>query len=309
MKTIPALLLFSVLTLPAWAAPVALGTVKLLDGRQFEDVKVMKVEPDGLRIEHRAGVGKVKLEDLPDAVARQFSLNESTASEYRLREKLRADGAADIQRRAQVRALLETSRAAQDAQARSSRIAIFDQSKASKVNYASLDGQLLEQVELWKAAGREDLAATFEEDRRLFREQEIARPAAERDAMERRIRELESDVERVRSQPPPVTSTSIVVSPEPYSTSRYYYPTSRYYYPNSSPYYYPNYGPTNVINYTPPSTSYPAHRPGTPQSPYCPPSVVRPQPTYRPPVMVNPNPAPRPMTQGNPVHGSHLWKK
>ncbi|MDB6070025.1 MAG: hypothetical protein JWL81_1196 [Verrucomicrobiales bacterium] len=314
--TIPVLLLMSVLSLPVWAAPVSLGTVKLLDGRQFEDVKVMKVEPDGLRIEHKAGVGKVKLEDLPDAVARQFSLDETTASEFRMREKLREDGATDARRRAQVRALLETSKVGQDAQARSTRIAIFDQSKANRVNYASLDSQLLEQVELWKAAGRDDLAATFEEDRQLFRQQEITHPAAEREALERRVRELQSDVDRARSQPP-VSSTSIVVRQDPYSypntypysKSRYYYPTSRYYYPNGSPYYYPNYGPTNVINYYTPSSSYNHNPRPSPSSPYCPPSVVRPQPSYRPPVMVNPNPAPRPMTQGNPVHGSHLWKK
>lgn len=313
MKTIPAaLLLFSVLALPAAAAPVALGSVKLLDGRQLDEVKVMKVEPDGLRIEHKAGVGKVKLEDLPHDIAQRFSLDEAAASEFRLKEKSKADRATDAQRGARVRALLESSRASQDAQARSTRISIFDQSKASHINYASLDGQLQEQVELWKAAGRDDLAATFEQDRQLFRQQEITHPAAEREALERRVRELQQDVDRVRNQAPgplPSSTTTVVVRepwpyPSPYSTSSYYYPRSRYYYPNTSPYYYPNQVPTNVINYNNYNTTgYP--RPVS--SPYCPPSVVRPQPTYRPPVMVNPTP--RPMNQGNPVHGSHLWKK
>jgi hypothetical protein len=84
MKTLSAVFLFSLLALPAWAVPVVLGTVKLRDGRQFEDVKVMKVEPDGLRVEHRSGLGKLKVEDLPPELAHRFSLDEATASAWRM---------------------------------------------------------------------------------------------------------------------------------------------------------------------------------------------------------------------------------
>ena len=79
-KTLLVLTLVRFLTLPALAEPESLGTVKLADGSQLEDVKLLKVEPDGLRLEHRSGVARVPLEDLPEDLARRFSLDEATDS-------------------------------------------------------------------------------------------------------------------------------------------------------------------------------------------------------------------------------------
>lgn len=286
MKTLPLFLLCSLLVLPASAAPVDLGNLKLRDGRELVGVKVRKIEPDGLRIEHRDGVGKIRLEELPADVAQRFSLDEESASAWRDEEKKRQDEAAQSQRSASVRSLMQLSRAAQDTQARSQRLSIFDQSKATNLNYAALDEQLLAHIQTWKDAGREDLAQRFEEDRQLFKQQEINRPSGqaqvERDALARRVQSLQNEVAAARSQP---TTTTVVVNSDPYlSNSR-----SRYYYPDL-------YRPTYV---TP--TYYPTY-----PVPYCPPTVVRPPVTVRPPQVVTPQ---RPMNQGNPIHGSHLWKK
>lgn len=276
MKTLPAAFLFSLLALPAWAAPVVLGTVKLRDGRQFEDVKVMKVEPDGLRVEHRSGLGKLKVEDLPSELAQRFSLDEATASAWRMEEKKRLDTAAETRRRSEVRTLAEAPRAEQDAQARTQRMSIFDQAKATLVNYVVLDDQLLTWSQLWKDAGREDLAARFEEDREVLKQQEIARPASsqekERQALARRVADLQNQVAAVNQQP--TTTTIVMDSNRDRFRPSYYYPD--YYYQRPSIY---------VQN---PVFNHP---------PYCPPVAVR------PPVM------PRPVNMGNPIVGSHLWKK
>ncbi len=276
MKTLPTLYLFSLLALPAWAAPVVLGTVKLRDGRQFEDVKVMKVEPDGLRVEHRSGLGKLKMEDLPSELAQRFSLDEARASAWRLEEKKRLDTEAEARRRAEVRALAESPRAQQEAHARTQRMSIFDQAKAALVNYVVLDDQLLTWIQLWKDAGREDLAARFEEDREVLKQQEIARPASaqekEREALARRVANLQQEVAAASRQP---TTTTIVMEDNP---GRF---RPSYYYPD---YYYQR-------------PSFYVQNPVFNQSPYCPPVAVR------PPVM------PRPVNMGNPIVGSHLWKK
>jgi hypothetical protein len=285
MKT-TLLLLFcaSMLAWPAGAAPVELGSLKLRDGRELAAVKVLKVEPDGLRVEHRDGVGKVRMEDLPAEVAQRFNLDETTASAWRQEEKKRQDEAAEARRQVESRILAETARSEQDTQARNQRLAVFDQNRSPGVNYAQLDEQLLSHIRTWKDAGRPDLAARFEEDRQLLKQQEIARPAgefqAEREALARRVQDLQNELNILRQQP---STTTTIVSSDPF--------------PNRNPGYYSDYTPGLV-----PPVWYP---PVT--VPYCPPTVVRPPVSVRPPMAVLP--ATRPMNQGNPIHGSHLWKK
>ncbi len=282
------LLLFcgSLLAGPAGAAPVDLGSLKLRDGRELSAVKVLKVEPDGLRVEHRDGVGKVRMEDLPGEVAQRFNLNEATASAWRLEEKKRLDEAADARRKVESRILAETARSEQDDQARNQRLAVFDQNKGPGVNYALLDEQLLAYIRTWKDAGRPDLAARLEEDRQLLKQQEIARPAgevqAEREALARRVQDLQNEVSTLRQQPAGTTTT--IVSSDPFFSDR----PSRYYSDFSPGFHQPIWVPPVTV-------------------PYCPPPVVRPPAIVRPPMATHP--PTRPMNQGNPIHGSHLWKK
>ncbi len=285
MKTLSAALLLPWLLVSLQAAPIDLGTVKLRDGRKLEEVKVMKIEPDGLRLEHREGVGKVRMEDLPSAVAERFSLDEATASAWRMAEKKRLDAEADSRRRAQVRVLMESSRDGQDAQARATRMSIFDQAKASNVNYAALDDQLLTQIQLWKEADRDDLAARFEEDRSVLKQQEIARPStaleSEKQALARRVESLQSEVNQANNRP---TTTTVVIDSDRTRRSSYDPYHSGYY---QTPTYYV---PTPVVVHP---------------TPWCPPiHQPKPAPIVRPHIVV-----PRPSNMGNPIHGSHLWKK
>ena len=291
MKTFSAALLVTFFALPAWATPVDLGTVKLRDGRELQNVKVIKVEPDGLRLEHRDGVGKVRMEELPGGLSQQFSLNEDTAAAWRQAEKKRLDYETDRRHRAQVSALVEASRASQETQARATRMSIFDQTRTGQANYAAVDDQLLTQIQLWKEAGREDLAARFEEDRQVLKQQEIARPAAasesEKQALARRVDSLQTEVEAANRRP---TTTTVLVDSDRTSLRSGYNPYYSSYY--TSPGYY---GPSPVI-VTPP---------------YCPPvgypTPVHPGTAHRPVPLVQP--APRPMNMGNPIFGSHLYQK
>ena len=271
MQALPALLLSGLFILPLRAAPVELGTVKLRDGRTLEKVIVMKVEQDGLRVEHRAGAGKIRMVDLPSNLAERFS------PDTRGKEpgSAPASGAPKEEKSPS-----EAERAAQDSQVRQERIAIFDQIKAES-NYAAVDGQLLQKIKDWKDAGRDDLATLFEEDRVLLKQQEITRSSGtkseEKESMAERLSKLQSEVSAVNQR---------LQYPSHYSTPSYRYRT--YYYRT-----YPNY------YYTQPSYYY---VPG-PVINYCPPTVSRPNPVFNAPS------SPRPVNSGNPIHGSHLWKK
>lgn len=294
MKMLPAALLMSLLILPAGADPVDLGTVKLKDGTQLEQVRMIKVEPDGLRLEHRDGVGKVRMEDLPAELSQRFSLDEATAAAWRQAEKKRLDDEAETRRRARTQQLMEASRADQEAQARAKRLAIFDEIKTGAFNYAALDDQLRTQIQLWKDAGREDLAARFEEDRQLLKQQEIARPAAaleaEKQALARRVESLQSEVSAAQNRP---TTTTLVVDSnvgfnrgiDPFWTRFYTSPS----------YIVPAPVVINPPVYCPPGYRPPGHPTPVPIRP----PVIKPIPQPRPPAW----------NTGNPIHGEHLYRK
>lgn len=269
---------------PAGAAPESLGTLKLRDGRELTAVMVLKVEPDGLRVEHRDGVAKVRLEDLPAAVAKRFHLDETTAMAWRKEEKKRLDEAAEIRRQEEIRMLAEATRNDQDLQAREQRLAVFDQNRSREVNYAFLDEELLSHIRTWQEAGRPDLAARFEEDRQLLKQQEIARPAderqAEHQALVQQVGDLKNELHNLlqqqqQQQPPPPATTTVHSDPfqDPSLTT------------------YSDYAPGWVPPVYYPSVTLP----------------VYPPPVVRPPMAVPPRL--NPMTQGNPIHGSHLWRR
>ena len=188
---------------------------------------------------------------------------------------------------------MEASRAGQEAQARAQRLSIFDQARAGNVNYAALDEQLLTQIQLWNDAGRGDLAARFEEDRSVLKQQEIARPAAalesEKQALARRVESLQSEVNAANFRP---TTTTVVVDSDR-NTVRSYDPYYSSYYTSSS-YYVP--API-VVN--PPAYCPPGYRPPVHPTPVQLPPPLAPSTVQRPPSM----------TMGNPIHGAHLYKK
>lgn len=268
--------------LPAAAAEKPLpffNDLPLKDGRKLEKVQVLKVEPDGLRVEHTHGVGKVPMEVLPADVLKRFNLNEADAANWREAEKKRRDETAAREKEEAVQRMAAAARVEQEEQVRLQRLALYQQMRAGTLNYVDADTALRKSIELYTQAGREDLAGILQEDRQLLKQQEIYRPAAElekqKEELANRVTQLETDLANAQNQPP-----LIISQPDPFliSPSIYYNPT-------------PVYIPV----------------PGNPPPAYCPPGsrppVVRP-PLDCPPGTVTP-PVVRPPWQPGPTHPSN----
>lgn len=56
-------------------------------GPDLKGVKVLVVEPDGLRVLHDAGAGKVAFESLPETLQQRFGFDRRNAEEYRQQEE------------------------------------------------------------------------------------------------------------------------------------------------------------------------------------------------------------------------------
>jgi hypothetical protein len=229
--------------LPAfWILPLAAGMAQelpffpdlsLRDGRKLSKVQVLKVEPDGIRVEHSAGVGKLGLEVLPSDVAKRFNLTETDAAEWRESEKKRKDEAAAVERQAEVKKVLDAARADQDEQVRQQRLALYQQMRDRSFNYVEADAVLRKTITIYKEAGREDLARLLEDDREVLRQQEVYRPTADLEAEKKkladRVTQLETDLANARNQPPTIIYTDNTPAWVP-STTIYY---------NSDPVYVP----------------------------------------------------------------------
>jgi hypothetical protein len=86
MKITPLLLALTMLAAPAMANEVipvlktanAAGTLL-----ELRDVRVMKVEPDGLRVMHSTGTAKVPFERLPDDLLAKYGITADGAKQHR----------------------------------------------------------------------------------------------------------------------------------------------------------------------------------------------------------------------------------
>lgn len=97
-------------SLSALAAPPAVQSfdeLRTLSGKTYIAVWVLALEPDGLRLQHEAGVSKVSYEDLPEEVRRQFPHDPLEAAKY-------ASSAEAANREAIRQAEEERTRASQD---------------------------------------------------------------------------------------------------------------------------------------------------------------------------------------------------
>lgn len=228
----------------------------LRDGRKLTKVQVLKVEPDGIRVEHSAGAGKLGLEVLPSAVATKFNLSETDAAEWRETEKKRKDGEAAAERQAAVKKVLDAARAEQDEQVRQQRLALYQQMRDGSFNYVEADAALRKSIDIYKEAGREDLADLLRDDRETLRQQEIYRPTANMEAEKKkladRVSQLEADLANARNQPPAI----IYTEPSPV-----WVPSTTIYY-NNDPVYVPvPYCPPPVPDNCPPALRPPGYRP------------------------------------------------
>ena len=78
MKAFVSALLF------AWAASRCLAVDVTNDaGKVYKNVKVARVEPDGLNISHDGGIAKVFFWELPESVQQEYGYNPTNAATYR----------------------------------------------------------------------------------------------------------------------------------------------------------------------------------------------------------------------------------
>lgn len=66
----------------------------------YEEVEIRAVEPDGIRIMHKGGIGKIRIEDLPPAIVAELGLKKEDAEEHRKKAADAEAGAAKRQREA-----------------------------------------------------------------------------------------------------------------------------------------------------------------------------------------------------------------
>jgi hypothetical protein len=74
--------------------PGAIAEVKTLDGKVFQGVTISRVEPDGLRIFHSAGIAKIPVEMLPEDLKAKFNFDMSHAEAFRGEKKIEAEARA-----------------------------------------------------------------------------------------------------------------------------------------------------------------------------------------------------------------------
>jgi hypothetical protein len=212
MKLLPLLLLTAVTTLAAPAKkPVKFPELALTDGTVLKEVQVLKVEPDAIRVEHSDGVYRIKMENLPEAVQKQFGFDAEKAAAFRAVAEEENARIARQEHEARVAALLEKRREEQEEDVAKGREAFYAQMEADEYSYPRLDMTLMATIRTLKEAGREDLAALVEEDRALLRERELVRPGErlrrERDQLQARIRQLETQMAGMANRPAEVVHT------------------------------------------------------------------------------------------------------
>lgn len=97
MKVWLSTLCAAVLLVPPVLAQVGKKYDRLLT---YEEVEIRAVEPDGIRIRHKGGVGKIRMEDLPPAIIAELGLKKDAAEEHRKSAAVAEAEAAKRQREA-----------------------------------------------------------------------------------------------------------------------------------------------------------------------------------------------------------------
>ena len=315
MKT--SLLCFALLTGTLTAKePVTFNELKLEDGTVLKAATVLRIDPDGLHIEHHEGVSKVKFENLPENVQQQFEFDREAAEKFRVEKEAAREVREAAERKVRVESILSKKHAEQNEDVRRGREEFFALLGTGEYSYPQLETILLNSIAALKEAGRDDLAATLEDDRKLLREREVTRPAEtlrrERDQLAARVRDLENQLALLNNKPadPPQDTTTVwpifvdrpVFIPQPVVV---HHPSTPH--ANCPP-------GTTLPRFTPYAPAAPAVRPhlspGLPEMPRIP--QIRPAVTtipQMPAVPQMPRLAPALPSSGAQVHGAHLWKK
>ena len=299
--------------------PVIFNELKLEDGTVLKAAKVLRVDPDGLHMEHHEGVCKVKFEYLPENVQQQFEFDRNSAEKFRTEQDSAREAREAAERKTRVDGILAKQRSEQDEDLRRGREEFFALIQTGEYSYPQLENILLDSIASLKAAGREDLAATLEDDRKLLRQREVSRPPEslrkERDDLLTRVRDLENQLAQLKARPvddPNVRPTTTIW---PIFVDRpVFIPQTVVVDRPASP--QPHCPPTTDVlprltPYSPAShTTNNGYRPAAPQLPSTPaipqaPRVIPQSPAPAVPQM----PHAAPPSSGAQIHGAHLWKK
>ena len=81
-------------------------TITATDGKTYNSVKLLRLEPDGLFIEHAPrgggiGMAKVKFKNLPEFLQKQYGYNAQEAATYEL-EQAQAEGNRMVRQQAEI---------------------------------------------------------------------------------------------------------------------------------------------------------------------------------------------------------------
>lgn len=216
MKPLPLLLCLAIMAGHASAQEIIkLADVTLEDGTKLKDTVVLKVEPDGLRLEHKDGVSKVRFENLPKAVQKRFTFDHEQAKKYREEKETDRANKAVKEHKARVEEMLRQQREVQEHDFATGREEFYQLLESGEYSYPQLDRALQESIAVLTEAGREDLAAQLEDDRKLLRERELIRPGEkarqDREQLHARIRDLENQVAQLKNAPVAVVQDTGVI--------------------------------------------------------------------------------------------------
>ena len=190
---------------PLPPSPEKLGDIRLNDGRTLLKVSLLRAEPDGLRLEHATGVGKVAFEDLPKSLQARFQFDPAKASAFRsaaLEED--AQRAAEETRRL-ASEVMQKEASNQESDVQRAREAFYQLLSDGGYNFAQVDKALRDSIAILKEANRADLADLLEKDRATLAAREAVRGGEEskreREKLLTRIRDLEAQVAALQNRP------------------------------------------------------------------------------------------------------------
>jgi hypothetical protein len=89
-----------ILILIAMTLPIQGEDINLQSGKVLTNVRVFKVEPDGIKFTHDAGIAKVPFEELPQVYKDRYQFNVETAKAFREQTTAKNQEAANLVREA-----------------------------------------------------------------------------------------------------------------------------------------------------------------------------------------------------------------
>jgi len=313
MKTLPLLLILAVFAGRAAAKEkIQLADLTLEDGTSLKDAVVLKVEPDGLRLEHHDGVSKVMFENLPEEVQKRFTFDREEAEKFREEKETERATKAAGEHKARVEEIIRQRREVQERDVARGREEFYRLVESGEYSYPQLDKAIQESISVLKEAGRKDLAALLEGDRKLLRERELIRPGErqrqEKDQLLERIRDLENQVAHLHNRGPDVevvhdTATIPIFVDRPIVVDR-----PVFVHPHPVPPCPPSSRP--AISMPGMVTPYVPMQPARPVMPAVPCAPVQPRSSLpvAPSHSVIPTRVVMP-SSGAQQHGAHLWKR